>query len=205
MLAIAAVSGRGTVAMWGYPLWLFAGLWLVLAARRTLTFRHLSHVLTLWAIVFICLAFAFVVNYVALPNFDHRYRAVFFPGNDLAREISERYRNVTGRLPQYVIATMWDGGNVSHYTPSRPRVLINGDPSRAPWLDLADLRRQGAVIVWTWGPPDELPELYRKIAPDAAIQPPFYLRYHRGEMVAHVGWAILAAAPSPASMLKARP
>ena len=36
VLAMSAVSGRGTVAMWGYPLWLFLGLWIVLAARRAL-------------------------------------------------------------------------------------------------------------------------------------------------------------------------
>src|SRR5690242_6612275 len=33
VLVLSAISGRGTVAMWGYPLWLFAGLWIVLAAR----------------------------------------------------------------------------------------------------------------------------------------------------------------------------
>ncbi len=33
MIALIAASGRGTVAMWGYPLWLFLGLWIVLAAR----------------------------------------------------------------------------------------------------------------------------------------------------------------------------
>src|SRR6185437_9720031 len=30
VLALSALTGRGTVAMWGYPLWLFLGVWLVL-------------------------------------------------------------------------------------------------------------------------------------------------------------------------------
>ena len=34
MLALIAASGRGTVTMWGYPLWLFLGLWIVLCCRR---------------------------------------------------------------------------------------------------------------------------------------------------------------------------
>ncbi len=34
MIALTAVSGRGTVAMWGYPLWLFVGLWLVMVGAR---------------------------------------------------------------------------------------------------------------------------------------------------------------------------
>ena len=31
-MALSAISGRGTIAMWGYPLWLFLGVWIVLVA-----------------------------------------------------------------------------------------------------------------------------------------------------------------------------
>ena len=34
VMAMSALSGRGTVAMWGYPLFLFLGLWLVLNAPQ---------------------------------------------------------------------------------------------------------------------------------------------------------------------------
>ena len=90
--------------------------------------------------MFGCLALAFIANYGVLPNYDHRYRAVFFPGDELARELSQRYRAVTGKPIVYVIGSMWDGGNVAHYAPDHPRVLIDGKPDRAPWIDLADLR-----------------------------------------------------------------
>ena len=52
VLALSAFSGRGTVAMWGYPLWLFLGLWIVLAARRALAGARLGRLLLTWAIVF---------------------------------------------------------------------------------------------------------------------------------------------------------
>ena len=42
MIALTAVSGRGTVAMWGYPLWLFLGLWIVLTARSALDAERLT-------------------------------------------------------------------------------------------------------------------------------------------------------------------
>src|SRR5580704_7583109 len=149
VLALSAVSGRGTVAMWGYPLWLFLGVWLVLAAQRILDRVQLGRIIAIWATVFSCLALAFIVNYAVLPNFDHRYRAVFFPGDDLAHELSDRFRAVTGKAPVYVIGTMWAGGNVSHYAPSHPAVLIDGKPARAPWIDLTDLKARGALVVWT--------------------------------------------------------
>ena len=101
--------------------------------------------------VFSGLALAFIANYAVLPQYDHRYRAVFYPGGDLAREISQRYRAVTGKPIVYVIGSMWDGGNVAHYAPSHPRVLIDGKPARAPWIDLNDLHARGAVVVWTAG------------------------------------------------------
>ena len=191
VLAMSAVSGRGTIAMWGYPLWLFLGTWLVLTARRVLDEQRLARIVGTWAIVFVCLAVAFFVNYDVLPRFDHRYRAVFFPGSDLAHELSQRYRAVTGEPISYVIGTMWDGGNVAHYARSQPRVLVDGSPARAPWIDLADLRGRGALVVWTNGDPNVIPVPLRVIAADAKVQPPFVLKDRRGDNTTQVGWAIL--------------
>jgi hypothetical protein len=205
VLVLSAVSGRGTVAMWGYPLWLFFGLWLVLSARRALDTVRLARVLITWAIVFVCLALAFIANYAVLPYYDHRYRAVFFPGGDLGREISQRYRAVTGKPIAYVIGSMWDGGNVAHYSPDHPRVLVDGEPQRAPWIDLNDLRARGAVVVWTSGDRQAVPIEFRKIAVDAAVQPPFQLHYRRGDGSVSVGWAILLPRPSYARAPSARP
>jgi hypothetical protein len=196
VLALSAVSGRGTVAMWGYPLWLFLGVWLVLSAQRVLDGKRLGRLVAIWATVFSGLALAFIANYAVLPQFDHRYRAVFFPGNDLARELSDRFHAVTGKDPFYVIGTMWDGGNVSHYAPSHPRVLIDGRPARAPWIDLTDLKARGALVVWTAGDPKVMPVELRTVAADAALQGPFVLKDLRGDNVTNVGWAILLPRPS---------
>ena len=199
VLAMSAISGRSTVAMWGYPLWLFLGFWMVLFARHVLDESRLARVLIIWPVVFGCLALAFIVNYAVLPNYDHRYRAVLFPGSDLGRELSQRYRAATGRPITYVIGSMWDGGNVAHYAPDHPRVLIDGKPERAPWIDLANLRTKGALVVWTAGDLNAVPPGLRTIAADAAVQPPFLLRHLRGDSSLNVGWAILHPRPSYAA------
>jgi len=205
VLALSAVSGRGTVAMWGYPLWLFLGVYLVLMARRVLDELRLGRVLLNWAVVFAGLAIAFIGNYAVLPNYDHRYRAVFFPGGELGRELSQRYRAATGRPIVYVIGSMWDGGNVAHYASDHPRVLIDGKPERAPWIDLADLRSKGALVVWTAGDLKAVPPALRTIAVDAAVQPPFLLPFRHGDSSLNVGWAILYPKPSYAIGPSARP
>ena len=161
-----------------------------------------GRILITWGIVFTCMATAFIVNYAVLPHYDHRYRAVFYPGERLATEFSRRYRAVTGQPIAYVIGDMWTGGNVAHYAPSHPRVLIDGDRSRAPWIELADLNARGAVVVWTVGDLDTIPIGFRNIAGEAAVQPPFLIPDRRGDSFVNVGWAILFPThPCPAGGL----
>jgi 4-amino-4-deoxy-L-arabinose transferase-like glycosyltransferase len=193
LFAFSLITGRGTNAMWGFPLWLFLGLWIVLFATAALDRVRLASLGALWAAVFAILVAAFVADYTVLPNFDHRYRAAFFPGDLLSAAITQRFEQATGHNPAYIIGSMWDGGNVAHYAKARPqpRVLIDGLPRRAPWINLADLRARGAVLVWTDSDPRVLPENFARVAPGAEVGAPFELPYHRGDGTVHVGWGIL--------------
>jgi dolichyl-phosphate-mannose-protein mannosyltransferase len=191
LIALSIVTGRGLVAMWGYPLWLFLGLWIVMTVGATIDRRRLARVMAVWAIVFVGLAAAFVADYTILPRIDHRYRAAFFPGDRLAAEIDARFRAATGAPLAYVVANMWVGGNVSHYSADRPRVLIDGSAGRAPWIDLADLKARGAAVVWVVGDRTSVPPEYRAVAPDAQAGAPFTLPARNGIGAVEVGWAIL--------------
>ena len=191
MIALIAVSGRGTFAMWGYPLWLFVGLWIVLLARAALDRARLAHVFAHWVAVFAIFAIVFVVNYSVLPLIDHRYRAVFYPGNALAATLTQRFHDATGTKLRYVVGAMWDGGNLAHYSPDQPEVLIDGQPRRAPWIDLADLRKKGAMVVWSGGDTAHLPAQFATVGGGAEVGAPFDLPMRRGGGVLHVGWAIL--------------
>jgi hypothetical protein len=189
-IVLTAFSGRGAVAMWGYPLWLFVGVWIVMLAAPALDADRMKRVVSAWGAVFVILALAFIVNYSVLPFFDHRYRAVFYPGDKLGAALTERFHAASGRRLRYVIGSMWDGGNLAHYSPDQPQVLIDGKPARAPWIDLNDLRREGAVLVWTQSDPKVLPSQFAAIAPNAEIGAPFDLPMRRGYGAVHVGWAI---------------
>jgi hypothetical protein len=191
--------------MWGYPLWLFLGLWIVIETPRGLDAARLRRVAATWGLVFAALSLAFAANYSILPAIDHRYRAVFYPGDRLADELARRFRAATGQPLVYVIGSMWDGGNVAHYAPEHPRVLIDGNPARAPWIDPGDLRSRGAVVVWTAGDPAVMPVALRRLAGDAQVQPPFELPYRRGDHVLTVGWAILRPQPAFAGLVTPLP
>jgi hypothetical protein len=191
MILLTAISGRGAVAMWGYPLWLFIGLWTVMMARVTFDTDRMARITAAWATVFVIFVVAFVADYAVLPFIDHRYRAVLFPGDALGADLTQRFHDATGAPLRYVIGTMWDGGNLAHYSPDQPQVLIDGASARAPWIDLADLRKNGAVVVWTQGDAAQLPAQFKGVAADATVGAPFDLPMRCGGGTVHIGWAIV--------------
>jgi 4-amino-4-deoxy-L-arabinose transferase-like glycosyltransferase len=191
LIAGSVISGRGLITMWGYPFWLFLGLWLVMWLGPAIEAARLRRIALTWGIVTALYAIAFIGQYAVLPFYDHRYRASVFPGDRLGAEISARFHDVTGQPLAYVIGSMWLGGNISRYSAERPRTLIDGKPERAPWIDLGDLKRRGAVVIWSDGDRSKVPPNYAPFAPNAEVQPPLTLpmRLGNGEMT--FGWAIV--------------
>ncbi|HMA73881.1 MAG TPA: glycosyltransferase family 39 protein [Xanthobacteraceae bacterium] len=191
VIAASAISGRGLVSMWGYPLWLFLGPWIVVTVSARIDRTCLARIAGVWGTVTAIYALTFVAQYAVLPHFDHRYRAVLFPGDQLAQEISARFHAQTGAPLAYVVGTMWLGGNIGHYSGDHPRTLIDGDPRRAPWIDLGDFAASGSVVVWTAGDLHTIPDPYVGIAGNPAVQPPLTIPTRRGNGEVTVGWSII--------------
>lgn len=191
----AALSGRALITMWGYPLWLFAGLWIVIEAKTLLNRARLAWMTGIWTAVTAVYAVASITQYAILPYFDHRYRASLFPGERIATELTSRFRAAAGRPPAYVISDMWTGGNIGHYSNARPRVLIDGNPARAPWIDPADLRARGAIVAWTNAETSKIPAAFAVVAQHALVQPPLVVPFRRGQNSVTLGWAILMPQP----------
>jgi 4-amino-4-deoxy-L-arabinose transferase-like glycosyltransferase len=192
LLTVASlVSGRLVVAMWGYPLFLFTGLWAVVTFAPQPDAGRAARTLGVWASVTVVYAVAFLVSNVVMPHFDRRYRAVLFPGRALAQEISRAYTATTGAPLAYVVGHYWPAGNISHYAPDRPRVVGEPDPARVPWIDMADLRRRGGVLVWSHSDPTVPPADFAGLAPNAQVQPPLTRPLLRGGTTVTLGWAII--------------
>ena len=197
LVLLSIVTGRDPVAMWAYPLWLFVGLWIVIYAPH-LSIMRAGSVVMAWGVVFTVHVIAFVVHYDVRPRFQKRYTTELYPGNLLADEMSRRFRALTGQPLAYVIAPMWEGGNISHYAPTHPRVLIDGSPRRAPWIDLGDLRARGAMVVWDANFSEAMPPKFRAIAEDAEAQPILPLPLRLGSLPSRTGWALLRPRPAGA-------
>jgi hypothetical protein len=201
VLLMSLVSGRGLHSAWGYPLWIFAGLWLVVVINKKLEARLVARVLLLWGVVSVCFAIWFIGDLSAMPRFDHVYR--YFPGDRLGAEISDRFREATGEQLAYVVGDRYVGGNIAHYAPDQPRLLILGDFRQSPWIDVGDLKRRGAAIVWAKtnnvDPPkvwvsadmDTVPSEFAAVAKDAKIQQSFSIPFRSNKGMLYVGWALL--------------
>jgi hypothetical protein len=195
VVLLSIATGRDVVSMWGYPLWLFTGLWLVMQVPRPNALM-LKRIVVLWGVVFTVYTAAFVVHFGIRPRLQLRWTTELFPGDRLGDEISRRFRVMTGQPLTYVIAGMWLGGNVGHYAPEHPRTLIDGSPARAPWIDLGDLRARGAIVLWhAEESPGGMPRAYRGIAGEAEVQPPFTLPMRMGQGSVSFGWAVLRPRP----------
>jgi 4-amino-4-deoxy-L-arabinose transferase-like glycosyltransferase len=191
LLAASAVTGRALVSMWGYPLWLFLGPFIVVAVSARVDRAALARLGRAWGVVTALYVAAFVIDYAVLPHVDHRYRAVLFPGERIAAEITARYRAGTGAPLRYVVGSMWLGGNVAHYSPEHPRALIDGSPRRAPWIALDDLAASGGVVVWATGDLGTVPAALAASSGRAAVQPPLIVPMRRGNGTVKIGWGII--------------
>ncbi|MTW19135.1 hypothetical protein GJ689_23325 [Rhodoplanes serenus] len=166
---VATVLGRLPVAMWGYPLWDLLPL-AVLAWRgapaeeRRLRWFAGAAITTLFAIPLV-----YVVVEEVEPYWRDRPKATQFPGRRLAEIVSRDFFEKTGRPLAYVAGTEFAANNVAVYAPTRPHVIVHGRPELSPWIDMADVRRQGLLLVWEeHGQP--LVEGWMKTFPGATVR-----------------------------------
>ena len=194
LVVLSALTGRGLLAMWGFPLCIFFGLWIVMVAKIAIDRARLSLIALGWAIVTAIYVAIFVGITRICPHFHSRHtRAALSRSGDRGR-MTKEFQRQTGEQLRYVIGRIWPAGNLAHYArDGRPRVLIDGDPKRSPWIDIADLKRHGAVVLWIDFDRKALPPYAKEVAKDAVVQTPLEVpwRWRKGITENGIGWAIL--------------
>jgi hypothetical protein len=75
--------------------------------------------------------------------------------------------------------------------------MVHGEQRLSPWLDPADVRRRGIVLVWQSDAPDRLPKNLQLAFPNAQLQPPLILPRQgilvRGSEI--IGYALVLPQP----------
>lgn len=147
MVTLAGVFGWKLRSMWGTPLFLISGLALVYFFQHRLSVNDTRRFAGAWTVVFLLALIAYGGVTLVGPSLTGRAKKTQFPGELLAQEVSRRWQSHFDTPAETVIGMFWYAGNIAYHTPNRPSVFIDADPKKSPWIDLAAIRRHGAIVV----------------------------------------------------------
>jgi hypothetical protein len=198
---VAALLGRLPIAMWGYPLWCFLPLAVLMAFGSDFEIKHSRVFALAFALVFLALPAGYAAAELFEPFLRDRPKATQFPGRLLADTVTQMWRVRTQTPLAYVGGAKVGTGpgefaanNVAVYSPDRPRVIVHGDLRLSPWIDPGDLERRGAVFVWEQATTADLPPDHLRLDfPRAEFGPPIMLPRQALNPVqpAIIGYALL--------------
>lgn len=149
--AIGIVTGRTPVAMWGYPLWIFMPLAAVLWFGPVVDALRLRVFTIGYVFLFLLGPAIFIGTFISDHYSRARPKATEFPGAAIARQLTREWHEKVGTPLTYVAGTEFAANSVAVYSPDRPHVVVHGRPQFSPWIDMADLRRRGALVLWEEG------------------------------------------------------
>ncbi len=137
--------------MWGYPLWSFAPLALLMWLKPVTDTQALRRFAVAFIAVFVAFPIIYVATEIGEPLVRDRPKATQFPGRALAEIVTRDWHNRYGTPVTYVGGSEFVANNVAVYSLDRPHVVVHGELRLSPWVDVGDLRRRGAVLVWEEG------------------------------------------------------
>jgi 4-amino-4-deoxy-L-arabinose transferase-like glycosyltransferase len=152
-ILLSLVLGIKLRAGWGMPLLSLWGILLVMLCQPALTLMKLYRFM---AAVFLLMALL-IIGYCVSLIYSNSPSSANFPGREVAQFITQTWHEKYHTPLRYVAGSRWIGGNILHYSSDHPAVFVEWDVRKAPWIDLRDLQKQGAVFVWDIGEGETLP------------------------------------------------
>ena len=159
-LCAAAVTGGHVRAMWGGPLFSFAGVFAMVFAAKLPAWGRFSLVNPAdparWAVrcgaagLLAFAVFAATKNTLG-PHLRGEPSRVHTAGADLAAAVESAWNTVSDDPVPVVGGPYYHAAlaNIHAADPAnRPRLLYDFDPAASPWTSDAEINARGAVIVW---------------------------------------------------------
>jgi len=154
----ALISGASLRASWGAPMVVLSGLIVVALLSNKFSGTRLKR-LAIGAGVLIVVVSGLYYGHM-------RYGVVLtgkplrgnWPQAEISRQLEGAWIEATNAPLRIVAGDIWTAGLVGLNARNPPSVLINGDYARAPWVTPEEVQRHGALIVWSGGEPEGLPE-----------------------------------------------
>ena len=131
-------------AGWGAPLMTLWTLLLLAWLQPVFTNAKLYRAIAMTFTIMIL----FLGSYTISLLYSKDTSTANFPGREIATYITNEWHAKYHTPLKYVAGSRWVAGNIEYYSPDHPAVFIEWNPSISPWINDADLRKQGGVFVW---------------------------------------------------------
>lgn len=149
MLLVSLFAGDYLYPKWGTPFFSLLGLLIVAAWRPQFARRSWRWFITgvaiigfgIWAGRIGYLAFGPMITGKAHPD-------AYFPGPAIATDVTELWHNTYHQPLRYVAGSHYLVANISVYSADKPIPYMGWSHEQSPWVNVADMRKQGAMFVW---------------------------------------------------------
>ena len=116
-----------------------------------------------------------------------------FPGREVAQTITAMWHERYHTKLDYVAGSRWIGGNIEFYSPDHPAVFVEWETRKAPWINMRELRKRGAVFVWDISEGESMPAAVKAtFSPVAQTELEFFWHRNKRLQPAKIGVAFLA-------------
>ena len=145
----ALISGGRVHRSWLTPFFVFVPLLLILRYRPVFSLRRLKIFTALVIGLTILSMAATVYEYLySRPYEGRRCNHQVYPGKKLAAILTKAWREHFAVPCPYVIGDRKDSCFMCYYSPDHPTAFFDHDQKLSPWIDIGDIRKKGAVIIW---------------------------------------------------------
>ncbi|MDO5581195.1 MAG: glycosyltransferase family 39 protein, partial [Planctomycetia bacterium] len=177
---VALFFGTKMRTAYGSPLWTLIALWMLVFFRYHLTRKTVRRTIYLIVFLYILTIGSHFVNYQLGCIASNKAAKIYFPGRQLAEELTKRWQKVSDRPCPYLSGEWKLAGHAAYQMKDRPSVLcyyyginISQKPA-ALYASDKDFNEKGGIILWgmdhSWKE-NEIPDWISKRYPCAQISP----------------------------------
>lgn len=194
---LAILFGWSAPAGGSAPLIVLTALAVIVAAGDVIRLRRERVLGWTWAVMLVGPALLAVSAIAVLPWTIGTTLRVNEPAAAMARFFTDSFNRRTGKPLGIVIGDARIASLVALASRDRPRVLFDASPRFSPWIDEADIREKGAIVVWQiTDPAGAPPSAIRAHFPDLVPEVPrAFERPVQGRLpLIRIGWAMIRPA-----------
>jgi hypothetical protein len=166
----------------------------VVAAGDVVTIHRQRMVSAVWCMLLLVPPVFAAGSIAVLPWAAAVDVSVAQPARPMGRFFAETFERRTGKPLAVVAGEPRLAALVALAAPSRPHLFLDATPERTPWVTADDIKRQGAIVVWSsadtvGAPPAEIKARFPDLVPEV---PQSFARTVQGRLPPfRVGWGMI--------------